>query len=640
MVTVSAVLLLVASSFGQRTGEASTPTNDANAIKVVGRKLQENARKRQAWNPGRMSSPTTHVSTTILTDLVTAPSLVVPEGGDPSLETTGAEQVDVQSPVVVATTFPVPTPTFSRLATSSTLVPASTTSTAVKSSTTLQIATSTATTVGNTTTTTSSVPTVGASLINAELTPVREGEPATLRITFRQPSASGSFVILRATSGDAKGDDRSNQDYVFPSAPSYLVGAGGLEVTLLTLDDALNELDETRGIDVVDASSGSVMASVQLKILDNDRKALVDIRTMGATGDGSTDDTAAVQRSVDAARNAGGGVVLVPPGTYLVTSVRIGPGLTMIGQGGVLKRPGGQGKWVRTLTTDGNPYLGPGPSAPLVLEGLRLDGNRIAQGSYANSELEQAHLVMLYAAQNSPGKLIAYVDQCSFVDNVADGLSIYTNVSARVTDSVARDSFRGGLVVGGGNTDIYVDGFTTLGPTVRTGVDFEVDGAGFGGTFDVHADLRNLDIDADFDLGFGDSTGSTAIIDGLVMRAPPFTSYTPRASILIRNSSLAFGAADGYVNRLLFPTNFTIEDSTVTIVSESLTIPAGMDLWFAHQSIPLDLPGKLALRRVSFVRKGDVGPTYGILKRVVRAGDEIQITGVNFDGRLTAPVGV
>ena len=310
----------------------------------------------------------------------------------------------------------------------------------------------------------------------------------------------------------------------------------------------------------------------------------------------------------------------------------------MVGQGGVLKRPAGQGKWTRTLTTDGSPYFGQGPSAPIVLDGLRLDGNRMAQGPYSHYELEQAHLVMLSAAQSSPGKLVAYVDRCTFEDNVADGLSIYTNVSVRVTDSVARDAVRGGLVVTGGNTDVYVNGLTTLGPLGPTGVDFEIDGAGFAGSFDVHADLHNLDIDADFDLGLGDSAASTAMIDGLVMRAPPFTAYTPRATVLIKNSTLAFGAADSYVNRLLFPTNFTIEDSTVAIVSESETIPSGMDLWFAHQSIPIDLPGKLVLRRVAFVRRGDKGVAYGLLKRVVRPTDDIQLTAISFDARLI-PVG-
>ena len=43
-----------------------------------------------------------------------------------------------------------------------------------------------------------------------------------------------------------------------------------------------------------------------------------DVRDYGATGDGSTDDTAAIQAAMDACDAAGGGTVAIPVGTYLV----------------------------------------------------------------------------------------------------------------------------------------------------------------------------------------------------------------------------------------------------------------------------------------------------------------------------------
>jgi hypothetical protein len=44
------------------------------------------------------------------------------------------------------------------------------------------------------------------------------------------------------------------------------------------------------------------------------------VRAFGAKGDGITDDTAAIQETVDAAAAAGGGEVFVPPGVYRLTS--------------------------------------------------------------------------------------------------------------------------------------------------------------------------------------------------------------------------------------------------------------------------------------------------------------------------------
>jgi hypothetical protein len=45
-----------------------------------------------------------------------------------------------------------------------------------------------------------------------------------------------------------------------------------------------------------------------------------DAPSFGATGDGATDDTAAIQAALDAAKAAGGGIVYLPPGTYNVST--------------------------------------------------------------------------------------------------------------------------------------------------------------------------------------------------------------------------------------------------------------------------------------------------------------------------------
>jgi len=53
------------------------------------------------------------------------------------------------------------------------------------------------------------------------------------------------------------------------------------------------------------------------------------VRQFGATGDGHTKDTAALQQALDACAAAGGGVVVVPPGVYLTGSVVLGAGTTL-----------------------------------------------------------------------------------------------------------------------------------------------------------------------------------------------------------------------------------------------------------------------------------------------------------------------
>lgn len=53
----------------------------------------------------------------------------------------------------------------------------------------------------------------------------------------------------------------------------------------------------------------------------------------GATGDGATDDTAAIESAITACADAGGGVVLLPAGTYMVRSITLRFGVTIRGDG-------------------------------------------------------------------------------------------------------------------------------------------------------------------------------------------------------------------------------------------------------------------------------------------------------------------
>ncbi len=63
-----------------------------------------------------------------------------------------------------------------------------------------------------------------------------------------------------------------------------------------------------------------------------------DVRAFGAKGDGKTLDTPAINKAIEAAAAAGGGIVLFPPGTYLCYSIHLknnvnmslGPGATLL----------------------------------------------------------------------------------------------------------------------------------------------------------------------------------------------------------------------------------------------------------------------------------------------------------------------
>ncbi len=102
----------------------------------------------------------------------------------------------------------------------------------------------------------------------------------------------------------------------------------------------------------------------------------------GAKRDGSTDDTVAIQKAVDACQAAGGGTLLMPPGTYrTTTSIKIvGAGnMHVLGYGATMIRTTSFGTFWQNFIADGQPGATnyPGYSGPsnLKFEGLTIDVN-------------------------------------------------------------------------------------------------------------------------------------------------------------------------------------------------------------------------------------------------------------------------
>lgn len=102
----------------------------------------------------------------------------------------------------------------------------------------------------------------------------------------------------------------------------------------IALDAVLNKWDDSAGADdwQVLINSTATNISTALAGLSGMFYNVKD-PAYGAEGDGSTDDTAAIQAAIDAAE-VGGGVVFFPPGTYKITdSLTIENDLTLLGCG-------------------------------------------------------------------------------------------------------------------------------------------------------------------------------------------------------------------------------------------------------------------------------------------------------------------
>jgi hypothetical protein len=227
----------------------------------------------------------------------------------------------------------------------------------------------------------------------------------------------------------------------------------------------------------------------------------------GAAADGVTDDTVAIQNAVNAAKNAGGGVIsLSPSGTYVFTRIILYPGITMELNGATCKRPANQPNSTRMFTS-GDPaggfptYSGAQDSRPIRIRNGILDGNRANQGAYQNYEQEQSHLIFMYADATQPGRLRVDLHNLVLRDVVADGIALSTNVDAQISDIRAWDCFRGGVNVLGGHSVVEMTNIRTGGNVHATGIDIEVDQIGYGGSLAADITMDNVVLDGDLEVG-------------------------------------------------------------------------------------------------------------------------------------------
>ncbi len=116
------------------------------------------------------------------------------------------------------------------------------------------------------------------------------------------------------------------------------------------------------------------LSAVALEDMETRLMTPFNVQHYGALGDGSTDDTTAIQDALDAA-TAVGGTVFVPSGTYIVTTLTLKANTRLQG--------GGMGVSVLKLknTTNVDLIQVAADASNVTVSDLSLDGNRANQGS-------------------------------------------------------------------------------------------------------------------------------------------------------------------------------------------------------------------------------------------------------------------
>ncbi len=239
--------------------------------------------------------------------------------------------------------------------------------------------------------------------------------------------------------------------------------------------------------------------------------------------DSINDQSVGLQNAIDMAVKIKADSVIFPSATITINKVHPAVGIVYYCRTiCTLKKIAVAGKWSRMFETEtgSNTYDQPMDSKPMVFINLQFDGNIGKQGPYKNYELQQQHLLMISAKSNKGGRLKVRVENCTFSNAVADGISIYSNADVVIKNCKASNIFRGGIVVTGGNSSISVDGFKSSGSENKAGVHVEVDGDGYNKNRSIVMTMKNIQLlNSKLNLTF---SGGTVSIDKLQMQSSEF----------------------------------------------------------------------------------------------------------------------
>jgi len=240
------------------------------------------------------------------------------------------------------------------------------------------------------------------------------------------------------------------------------------------------------------------------------------------------------------------------------------PGTSLVGTGATLVRPANTGENLITLRSV---HSGENDSEMTLVQGVTIDGQRDQQGAFEGLEKQNAHLLFLGGDVETPGRLRAQVQGVSFLSGTGDGLAVGPNADVTACNSVARDVFREGLSVHGGNTRLRVRDFDASATLGTTGMWLDGDIVGFGDSRTTDIEMENVSLETG-DLEIAIAEGSRLEFRNLVMGAAPFRLSAPTSSVRILDSTLWIGVPSDRHNHFASPDDVEILRSTV-IASES-----------------------------------------------------------------------
>jgi hypothetical protein len=267
--------------------------------------------------------------------------------------------------------------------------------------------------------------------------------------------------------------------------------------------------------------TGAVGRSVLSKLRES-----ISVKDFGATGDGATDDTAAVQAAIDALYTRGGGILFFPKGTYQITALTKTIAATVPikfqGEGrfiSVLRKIAGTTTPVLTLTAVSvqDPYIG---FEDLTIRGNAKGGHGLKMTNLARCYFNRFGVDTCDYGVYLDGSLIVVSNDCTYNSN---NIGVYTRSSSAsvfpnllmFTGGEARGNSTFGADIGSGQSiafrgmDFSANGTTT---------DTATGGLMVRGTIDDETGFGQFELDGCwFEANLGRAFQAATSVDGQII---------------------------------------------------------------------------------------------------------------------------
>lgn len=262
---------------------------------------------------------------------------------------------------------------------------------------------------------------------------------------------------------------------------------------------------------------------------------------MGAYGDGTHDDTTAIQACIDS-----GKTVVFSKKTYLAFLVYANVDNTVLeGNGCTLKRPDLSGEpwnynasqmaYINTIRI----------TESCTVNNIIFDNDCFSMWQVSDGYTQEHSSSFLIG--NNDKKIYVNINDCICKNSAGDGIQIVNNAVAKINNYTSIDTFRGGVTIVG-NSEVEVNNWSSNVVTtgMHDGVDIEVDSAGSSTIANtLKVTLNNVVMDYDLDIGC--PANGHVVVNNLVQRAfdqetlPGFHLSANGGYIQINNSILRGG---------------------------------------------------------------------------------------------------